>query len=173
MTKGLPRSLSRGSAAAQTVSKLKISLKDAQVTVAAASTAVGFGTVVIGDFPEAQIKMIGAAAKLQFSGSGADDNLTADWEGDFSIGTTATADVTLDGTDVNIIASTAIPAATAEVSPEVNAINGTDAVFDNTDGSLEVNLNVLIDAADITDDESVVLTVDGIVEITYITLLDD
>jgi len=173
MTKGLPRSLSRGKAQRQVVSKLQLAVRGVAVTVAAASTAVGFGTVVIGDFPEAQIKMIGAAAKLQFSGSGADANLTADWEGDFSIGTTATADVTLNGTDVNIIASTAIPAATAEVSPVVNAINSTDAIFDNTDGSLEVNLNVLIDAIGIVDDQSVVLTVDGVVEITYITLLDD
>lgn len=172
MGKGLPRSLSRASASREAVTKMQIPVDDI-INVAAASTAVGFGTGVLSGLPEGQLKMLGAAAKLVFSGPGASDDLTDTWAGDFSLGTTGTADVTLDGTDVNIIASTAIPAATAEVSPEVNAINGTSAVFDNTANDLEVNLNLLIDAANIADDTNVDITVQGVVEITFITLLDD
>lgn len=171
--KGLPRSLSRGTKQRQVISRLEIPLNGATVTVSATGAAIGFGTLAIGDFPEGQIKMIGAACVMQFQGSGADANLTDTWSGDFGIGTTPAGDATITGADVDIIASTALGPAVAEVAPVANAINGVDAVFDNTDGSLEVNLNVLIDAANIADDTSVDLTVDGYVEITYITLLDD
>ena len=172
MGKGLPRSLSRGSKQRQVVSKIQLAI-DTTVTVSATGAAVGFGTLVIGDLPEGYIKMLGAAAQLSFAGSGADANLTDTWAGDFGIGTTPASDATITGTDVDIIASTALGPAVAEVAPTVTAVNATDALFDNTDGSLEINLNVLVDAANIVDDQSVDLTVQGVVELTYITLLDD
>ena len=96
-----------------------------------------------------------------------------DFEGDFSVGTTGTEDVTLDGTDVDILPSTALPAATAEVGVRTRAVNAAQAILDNTDGSLEININALIDAADITDGESVVLTINGEIELCYIVLGDD
>lgn len=172
MGKGLPRSMSRGSAARQEVIKQNFVLNQV-VAVSAAGIAVGFGTVVIGDLPEGNILLLGAVAYLSLAGSGADANLTATWDGDFSIGTTATTDVTLDTTDVNIIPSTALGAATAEVSPRVRSVNATQAILDNTDGSLELNLNVLIDAADITDATSVNLTASGVLQLAYIVMLDD
>lgn len=172
MGKGLPRSMARANAQKSVIKKMMVRI-DHTVTVTAVSTAVGFGSVVLSGLPEGQIKMLGAAVRLTVSGSGADANLVDTWNGDFGIGTTPADDATITGADVNMIASTALGAAVAEVAPTVNAINGTDAVFDNTDGSLEVNLNVLVDAADITDDESVDLTCEGVFEMTYITLLDD
>jgi len=172
--KGLIRSLTRGGTLVkQNVTRQVIKVEDLTVTVSATGAAVGFGTVVAGDVPEGNILFLGATGYLKFDGSGSDANLTADWEGDFSVGTTPTADVTLDGTDVNILPSTALAAATAEIGVRTRAANATSAVLDNTDGSLEVNINVLIDAADITDDQSVDLTVNGEINLAYIVLGDD
>ena len=172
MGKGLPRSMSRGSASRQEIIKQNFVI-DSTVDVTATSTAVGFGTTVIGDLPEGNILLLGAACYLSLAGSGADDDLAATWDGDFSIGTTATADVTLSGTDVDIIASTSLGAATAEVSPRVRAVNATQAILDNTDGAMELNLNVLIDAANIVDDTTVTLTASGVLQLVYVVMLDD
>lgn len=172
MGKGLPRSMSRGAAAHQEIVKQNIVI-DHTVTVSAVSTAVGFGTVVIGDLPKGNVLLLGAVAYVQLSGSGSDANLAATWDGDFSIGTSPTADVTLSGTEVDIIASTALGAATAEVSPRVRAVNATQAILDNTDNAMELNLNVLIDAANITDDTSVDLTASGVLQLVYVVMLDD
>lgn len=173
MAKGLPRSMSRGAPQRQEIIKQTLVARDLTVTVGATADAVGFGTAVLAGLPEGNILLLGAVGYFRFAGSGADANLTADWEGDFSIGTTGTTDVTLDGTDVNILPSTAIAAAEDEVSARTRSANATQAILDNTDGSLELNLNVLIDAADIGDDEEVELTVTGELYIAYIMLGDD
>lgn len=173
MSKGLPRSMGRGDPARQEIVKHRIVVTDGTVTVSATGSAIGFGSLVVGDFPEGNILLLGAVGYVTLSGSGSDANLTADWEGDFSVGSTPADDATITGTDVDILPSTALAAATAEVGVSTRAVNAAQAMLDNTDGSLEINLNVLIDAADITDDESVDLTVDAVIEILYSVLLDD
>ena len=124
-------------------------------------------------FPSGKSPRTAVPAYLQFRGSGSDANLAADWEGDFSIGTTPTADATLTGTDVDIVASSPIAAATAEVSPRTRGVNATQAMFDNTDGSLELNLNLITDDNDVTDSQVVNMTVNGELHIAYIVLGDD
>ena len=172
--KGLPRSLSRGAhQTRQHVSRQVVVVEDLTIAVAATGEAVGFGTAVLGDFPEGNILLLGCTGYLKLDGSGADANLTADWEGDFSVGITGTADATLDSTDVNILPSTALAAATAEIGVRTRSVNATPVMLDNTDGSLEINLSALIDAADITDDQSVDLTVNGELQLAYIVLGDD
>lgn len=173
MTKGLQRSLSRGPNTTAAVVKQVVKIRDVEVEVSATGAAVGFGTTVIGDLPAGNILLLGAVMYLQLAGSGTDANLTATWDGDFSVGSAATADVTLSGAEVDIIASTALGVATAEVSPTVRATNATQAILDNTDGSLELNLNVLIDAASITDDETVTLTANGELYLLFSVLGDD
>jgi hypothetical protein len=171
---GLTRSLKRGgNLVKQNITRHTIKVRDLSLTVSATGAAVGFGTVVAGDIPEGNVMFLGAVGYLKFDGSGSDANLTADWEGDFSVGTTGTADVTLDGTDVDILPSTPLAAATAEQGVRTRAVNITGAIFDNTDGSLEINISALIDAADITDDQSVILTVNGEIELIYVVVLDD
>lgn len=169
MSKGLPRSLARNKGK-DAVNVMRVKLNHS-VTVSATSTAVGFGTVVVGDFPEGNILLLGAVANVQ--ALSADADIGATWDGDFSIGTTGTADVTLDGTDVNIIPSTAFGAATAKLSPVARGSNATAAILNNTDGSLELNLSLLIDAANIVDDASAVFTVTGDVWVAYAKLGDD
>lgn len=170
--KGLPRSLSRGNAAKNAAVKRTVKLSGT-VAVSSTGTAVGFGSLVVGDLPEGNILLLGAVANVKLAGSGADANLGDTWNGDFAIGSTATADVTLDGTDVDIIPSTAIGPAVAEVSPITRGANATQVILNNTDGSLELNLNVLVDAADIVDDQSVNLTVSGELYLCYVVLGDD
>jgi len=175
MSKGLPRSMSRGDALKQEVIKQSFAIEKT-VTVSATGAAVGFGSVVIGGFPQGNILFLGAVSYLKLSGSGSDANLTADWAGDYGVGTTPAADATISDTDVDIIASTAVAAATAEVSALTRGEGGgalCGVILNNTDGSLELNLNVLVDAAEITNDESVVLTASGAMHIAYIVLGDD
>lgn len=172
MGKGLPRSLARGAPQRQDIIRQVVKI-DRTVAVTATGAAVGFGTGVIGDLPEGNILFLGAVGYLQLSGSGSDANLDATWDGDFSVGTAPTADVTLSGAEVDILGSTALGAATAEVSPRVRAVNATQAMFDNTDGSLELNLNVLIDAANIVDGATVNLTARGTLQLAYVVMLDD
>jgi hypothetical protein len=52
-------------------------------------------------------------------------------------------------------------------------VNAAQAIIDNTDGSAEVNLNVLLDADEVSDGEDVVVTVTGSVDIVYSVLGDD
>jgi len=172
MGKGLPRSMSRGAPQRQIMKKHTININHS-VTVSATGAAVGFGTSMIGDLPEGNILFLGAVGYLQLSGSGSDANLDATWDGDFSVGTAPTADVTLSGAEIDILPSTALGAATAEVSPRARSVNATQAIFDNTDGSLELNLNVLVDAANIGDGATVVLTARGTLQLAYAVMLDD
>lgn len=173
MVKGLARSLSRGDALKQPITKQTFVAKDLALTVAGAS-GVGFGSVVLGDFPEGNILFLGATAYMAFSGPTSGD-LVDTWEGDFGIGTTPAGDGTLSAGDIDLIGSTALAAATAEVSPRtrgisVNADSG--EIHDNTDGSLEINLNLLVDDADISAN-GIVFTADGECTVAYIMLGDD
>lgn len=172
MTKGLPRSLKRASGLVAPIKKDTI-LVGSAVSVTAAGAAVGFGAAVIGDFPQGNILVLGSVANFAFAGP-TSGNLVDTWNGDFSLGTTPTADVTLSGTEVNLLASSAIGPATAEVFAKARYAGVvTPALYDNTDGSLEINLNLLVDAADITDGATVAITVTGEYYITYIVLGDD
>ena len=171
MAKGLPRSLAHANKAQAPINKMKISVNH-PVSSLATSTAIGFGSVVIGDFPEGNILLLGAVATLKFTGP-TSANLVDTWEGDFGVGSTPASDATISGADEDIIPETALAAATAEVSPTTRAFLAAPAVLDNTAGALEINLNVLVDAADITDDETVTLTVTGDLVLSYQVLSDD
>lgn len=170
MSKGLPRSLANAKGK-HTVKVEKFKLPPT-VTVTSTGAAVGFGTAQISDFPEGNILVFGALANAQFYT--ADGDIAATFDGDFAIGTAPTADADFGDTgEANIIASTAFGAATAGLSPALRASMVTPVMFDNTDGSLEINLNVLVDAANIADDSSAVFTVTGDVWIAYAVMGDD
>ena len=172
--KGLLRSLARRPKAERDVVKEKIVLDGKTVTVSATGAAIGFGSVVISDFAEGNILLLGIGGTVGFAGSGADANLTDTFSGDFGIGSTAADDATITAGDVDILASTAIGPATAEVIAAARFVEAHgDVILDNTDGSLEINLNMLIDAANIVDDESVVITLSGTIELAYTVLSDD
>lgn len=169
--KGLPRSLARGTPAVAAIQKLSIPVRNLALNVV--DGAPGYGTAVVAGLPQGNLLYLGAVAYLQFSTSDAD--ITATFDGDYSIGTVPTADSDLaDAGEADIIPSTALGAATAKVSPVVRGAS-TDAlgggIIDNTDGSLELNLNLLIDDAAISG--AAAFTVNGVVHIAYIVLGDD
>ncbi|WBQ35338.1 hypothetical protein [Pseudomonas phage pPA-3099-2aT.3] len=169
--KGLQRSLSRGSPARQDVVKQVVKVNKLAIQVDGA-TGVGFGSAVIGGLPEGNILFLGAVAYMQFTKAASATGIQATFDGDYGIGTTPASDATITDTDVDIIASTALGAATAGVSPRARGTNATQAIFDNTDGSLELNLNLLIDDANISADDQD-LTVSGELYIVYSVLGDD
>ena len=167
--KGLQHSLARGPAALQPVMKKSFALKDFAIRTTGA-TGVGYGTASFGDFPDGNILFFGATAYLQFTKL--DAGTTTTFDGDYSVGTTATADATLSTTDANIISSSALGAATAGLSPIARGTGSTLAMLDNTDGSLELNLNLIIDDAAISADDQD-FTVDGVVTVLFSILNDD
>jgi hypothetical protein len=168
--KGLIRS-QRRNPAQQPVLKQTIRVKDLPITVNGA-TGVGWGTAVVGDFPQGNILILGIVSYLQFKIVTA-AGVQATFDGDYSLGTTPTADATLSGTDVNLVPSTATNPATAGVSPVVRGASSTPpGLFDNTDDSLEINLNFLIDDANISADTQL-LAVNGTVHIAFTVLGDD
>lgn len=139
-------------------------------TIAVADGAPGFGTVVIGDFPEGNISL--RSALLYLNLTTADADVIAAYDGDVAIGTAATVDGDLaDAGEADIIASTALGAATAKVSPTVRASNVTPLVLDNTDGSLELNLNLLIDDLSISGAANFTFT--GVLYLDYLVFGDD
>lgn len=174
--KGLPRSLSRANPSVAAVQKLSIPI-DKSFDVTGATGVAQFATAVIGDFPAGNILLLGAVAYIGLSGPGGSANLTDDFEGDYAIGTTPTADVTLNGTEVNLVPSTAVGPAVAEVQPLVRGCQPSGAltgvIFDNTDGSLEINLNILIDADEVTNAQTVAIRAQGALYIAFTVLGDD
>jgi len=167
--KGLPRSLSRSAAGSGNSGKT-FPVSALAITTSGA-TGVGFGTAVIRGLPEGNILLLGAVAYLQFTKGSA--GTIATFDGDYSIGTVPTVDNDVaDAGEADIIPSTALGAATAGVSPMVRGANATQVILDNTDGSLELNLNLLIDDASVSADAQA-FTVSGVVSLAYIVLGDD
>jgi len=173
MGKGLPRSLSRGDPIRQELIKQTFLVRDGLLTVDGA-TGVGFGSLVIGDLPEGNILFLGAVGYMQFTGPG-DAGLVDAFDSDYGVGTTPAGDGTITAGDVDIIQSTTIAQATAEVTPRTRATHlpaDSGEIHDNTDGSLELNLNMLVDDADISAD-GMVMTVNGELTLLISVLLDD
>lgn len=170
MGKGLPRSIAQAGSLAP-IKKQTILLRSVPISVLAVTTAVGWGTAVIGGLPEGNLLVHGAIANLTFTGT--DANVIATWSGNFSLGSAATADFTLSGSEVDFISSTAVGPAVAKVSPTTRGANGTGFMLDNTDKLLKVNLNLIINAADIVDSTTAALLVTGEVYLVYTIMGDD
>lgn len=174
--KGLVRSLGRGAPLDQIASKILLQPRRGSATFTVdGATGIGFGSVVLGGLPQGNILLLGAVAYMSPAGPGGDAGIADTWAGDFGIGTTPASDGTLTAGDIDIIDTTALAAATAEVAPRTRGVPVTPivpAILDNTDGSLEVNFNVLVDDADISAD-AIPFTVEGEVWISFIMLGDD
>jgi hypothetical protein len=174
MTKGHARSHGRGDPLTQQIVKQTVAVRDTSLTVDGA-TGVGWGTTVIEGLPAGNIMLLGAVGYFQFTGP-TSANLSDTWNGDYGVGTTPADDATITAGDVNIIPSTAVGPAVAEASPRTRGTQADGAfagvVLDNTDGSLELNLNLLVDDADIGAD-GIVMTVEGVLTLSYVVLGDD
>lgn len=173
MSKGLIRSIMRATPLEQKIIKQTIVIEDLTISVDGAA-GVGFGSVAAVGLPEGNILILGSVANLTFAGSGSDANLVDTWNGDFGVGTTPVDDGTLGGDDIDLIPTTSVGPAVAEVSPVTRGVS-TDAiggdVLNNTAGGDEVNINLLIDDADISG--TVEMTVTGAIYLAYVMLGDD
>lgn len=170
--KGLPRSLAHGPASRAEIVKAVIPF--AVSLISSGATGVGFGTTPIAGLPEGNILILGAVSYAVVSKdtvAGAAGTLDA-FTGNYSVGTSATADATLDTTDANIIGSAAISAAVAGVSASTRGTGATAVVIDNTDSSKVVNLNLTLADASVSADTQH-MKVAGILYLSYIVLGDD
>jgi len=172
MTKARIRSSSRpvGGGKRQPIIRQKFKFVDKVLSVV--DGAPGYGSVAAFTLPEGNILMHGFIGYIKLSTSDAD--ITATFDGDISVGTAATADGTLSGSEVNLVASTPLNAATAKVSPLVRLISSsttTGVIHDNTAADLLFYFNLLIDDAAIAGDAY--FLINGYVEAVYTVLGDD
>lgn len=152
-----------------TIHQSILTLASTPVTVAN-TTGASFGGVKLYDFPEGRILILGVTANLSFVWT--DEDIAADGSGDFSLGTTITADATLDGTDVDLLPSSAmLDPFVLGVGTGVGAL-AASAQFDGTATAVDANLNIIIDDADVSDAASDIVLVSGTVTMTWINLGD-
>lgn len=156
--------------------RFRVEFNKLAFNVTTTGAAIGFGTVVLGALPRGMLHITDAKGSVRFST--ADIDPVAAWNGDFSVGTAPTADnvLTALSTEVNILQSTPVGPAVNRVAPAAVARRAAPDItnvttlrdsfrFDNTAGDLELNLNFLIDAADMADTQSAIFLADGWVDV--------
>lgn len=160
--KGYFRGLSRGSASQQEVLRLRRRINDT-FTVTDPGAANAWFTRPALALPKGKFLLLGA--RFQFTLTGLDANTITTFGGNISLGSAATADATLNASEIDIIASTALAAAVAKVS--TNDFNSTPTehakFIDNTAGTKVVNVNGFIADASISANASMNLT--GVLDI--------
>lgn len=122
------------------------------------TTGASFGSVKLYDFPEGRIAVLSTTAyftSIDWSDADRDggDVPALTGSGDYSLGTTATADATLSSTDVNLLPSSAM------LDPFVAGVGNSNAgtalaalaQFDGTTTPVDMYLNAIIDDADVSD----------------------
>lgn len=141
-------------------------------TISVVDGAPGYGSAEAFRLPEGNVLIHGAIGYITLTTSDAD--ITATFDGDISIGTGSTSDGTLSGSEVNLVASTSLGAATAKVSPNVRLVTSTSTtgvIHDNTAADVIFYFNLLIDDAAISGAAN--FTANGYVEVLYTVLGDD
>ena len=173
--KGLPRSLSRARKTTARVMRETYSLKDVVLTTANGATSEGWATHPVGQLPEGYVKIHGITVTNMIVTAVSGGGIADTWDGDWGLGTSPSVDETPPaGAFENLVATTAFGAATSAVSPAQNEfgdIADLDDPFDNTAGAMEINLNIMVDDANITADDT--LTLAGEVTISYVVLGDN
>lgn len=170
MSKGFPRARSRIRGNVPIIRRdIPISLTVSNIDGA---SGVAWGTAVLHGLPEGNILLFGAVLNATVTESSA--GIIDTFSGDFSVGSAPTADTSLSGAEVDIIASTAMGPAVSSVATIRGVSTPTEAgtVLNNTASTLELNLNVLIDDASISADDQT-LAVEGVLHIAYAIMGDD
>ncbi len=133
--------------------------------VVANTTGASFGSQKIYDFPLGVIYLIGGRANLTFNWSA--EGIVQTGSGDFSLGSTATADATLGSTDVDMMASTAMldPFVAGVGTGKGNLVKNTE--FDGSATAKDMFFNAIIDDADVSDEDSDTVLINGIIVFTW------
>jgi hypothetical protein len=172
MAKGLIRSMSRGSKQLDDIIKQVVRIRSLPINVDGL-TGNGWGTVVLSGLPEGNVLFNGCVCYLTVRTAAA--GIIATFTGSYALGTTATTDSTVSGTEINIVPATTLAAATAGVSPRTRGSSGateSGVIFNNTTNTLRTTLNLLIDDASISANGQA-CTVDADVFLSYIMLGDN
>ena len=151
--------------------KTVLTLVDVPVTVGN-TTGVSFGGTKVYDFPAGRILILGAtlaALSFDLTDAGNATPIDAADGGDVAFGTTPPTDGTLTGTDVDIIPSTSIDPISGGITGVALAAS---AQFDGTTTAKDINVNIIIDDADVGDGASDVLLVNGVLTVHWVNLGD-
>lgn len=172
--KGLQYSMSRGAKAGDIVSPLNTRLVRRAVAITDVNGQAAWGTNPLVSLPLGNVLILGAVLYVKFTKNDAD--IVDAFDGDYSLGSApSTSNAALATDKADIIASTAFgEAATAGVTPLFRAASAgalAGLILDNTAGTLEVNLNILLDDAAISADGS--LYVEGSLHMLCAVLGDD
>lgn len=121
------------------------------------TTGASFGSKQVFTFPAGRIRVDNVNAYFDLitfnTAAGATGDIDGGGSGDFSMGSTASADATLGGTDVDLLPSTAMldPFVTGVGRSNAWGTLAAAAIFDGTSTPLSLYLNVIIDDADVSD----------------------
>jgi hypothetical protein len=120
------------------------------------TTGISFGSKQLLTFPKGKIHIVSSNVEdflWGLTNAGNATPIAGTMGGDFSLGSSATADATLNNTEVNILASTSYdPFSTA-----VSANSAINVILDGTTTPISVYLNAIIDDADVADAASDIL----------------
>ena len=175
MAKGLPRSLrNAGLTVPQGNSGIvsRTVVINEIIDVTATGAAVGFGSIATGlGFRQGNFIRLGLVANLSFTSL--DSNAIAAWQGDYGIGTTAVNATTFDPADNNFLSSQALSATGGVVAKSRDAENANITVLDLTASDVGLFLNMLVDAASISDSTTAQFRVEGDISFAGVVLGDD
>lgn len=121
------------------------------------TTGASFGSKALYVFPEGGILVEACNAyfsEIYFNtATGSDADISGGGSGDYSIGSTATADATLSSTDVNILPSTAMldPFVAGAGRSNVSSVLAAPVGLNGNATAVTAYLNVIIDDADVGD----------------------
>lgn len=140
--------------------------KEAPVTVAN-TTGASFGSLKFYTCPLGRIAIDGCTAKFDTITFGS--TIASGGSGDYSIGSTATSDATLSGTEVNILPSSAMvdPFTVRTGSSAAGTALAAVTQLDGTSTAVDFYLNVIIDDADVSDGGSDTAAFSGALLVTW------
>ncbi len=168
------KNVKRGLPNSQSVRTMVVPIKNLQIPITDPGAGLAaWASAVIGGLPIGNVLILGAVCNLQLSSASA--GISATFTANFSLGTTATADATLAGTEVNLLPSTAIAAATAKVSPLTRGVTVADNLMDCTSKTtnktiMPITLNIILPDTSISANS--ILVANGALWLSY-TILGD
>lgn len=144
--------------------KYRVEIPNRDILVSAAGAAIGFGALPLDDFPAGK-RIVFHGIRFSLGFQRMDTNLIATWSGDWSLGTQPNTDTDLaDATDFDLIAAQAIgPANASGLIAAVETVVAGPAARTWASNE-EINLNMIVDAADITDGATARIRVSGFID---------
>jgi hypothetical protein len=132
--------------------KSVIEFTKADLTITKDASDGGWGTLKLATFPKGRIWIHGAVGTLSSVDVSGSDNIGDTGSGDYSFGTAATANTTLDGTAVDLAPSAALidPFVAGVGSANASSVLAAGALFDGSSAAKTVNLNIKFDNGDVT-----------------------